>query len=90
MSQSESKAKVTLYGNKSNIKYNDRQDKVNDKSYKPSTSHVRGPVSATSQGRHPSKENTKCYKHLTSQSTSQVPSIPKHYGTSSAPVHSKQ
>jgi hypothetical protein len=73
--------KAAPYGTKMNIKKDDWQDKMNNKCCTPSTSSARGPAKATSQVHHhdPSKENTECYKQQTSPSTSQEPSIPKHY-----------
>ena len=77
---------------KMNIKYDDRQYKMNDKCYTPSASSARRTASATSQVQHPSKENSECYQQelqpqvnaecyqqRASSSASQESSVPKHY-----------
>ena len=46
------------------IKYDDRQEKMNAKCYKPSASFARKTPSATSNDHNPSKENAKCYMQV--------------------------
>ena len=77
---------------KMNIKYDDRQYKMNDTCYTPNASSARRTASATSQVQHLSKENSECYQQelqpqvnaecyqqRASSSASQESSVPKHY-----------
>lgn len=55
---------IEIIKDKMYIKYDDRQEKMNAKCYKPSASFARKTSSAASNDHNPSKENAKCYMQV--------------------------